>query len=67
MGGLCAYTKTFIMENNNMILSDQTVNKEYQIPELIDLNSVNEAMAGGINCTTGSAPSGSCITGNSIY
>ena len=55
------------MENNNMILSDQTVNKEYQIPELIDLNSVNEAMAGGINCTTGSAPSGSCITGNSIY
>ena len=40
------------MENNNMILSDQTDSKEYQIPELVDLNSVSKAM--GIACLPGS-------------
>ena len=34
------------MENNKMILADQTVSKEYQIPELIDLNSVSEVTSG---------------------
>ena len=41
------------MENNdNMILSDQTVGKEYQIPELVDLNGIGEANA---ICSSGSA------------
>ncbi len=49
------------MENNdNMILSDQTVGKEYQIPELVDLNGIGEAKA---NCTSGSSDSSLCSTG----
>ena len=52
------------MENNdNMIISDQTVGKEYQIPELVELNSINEAM-GAPGCTNGSHASG-CGTGGS--
>ena len=35
-----------------MIHSDQTVNKEYQIPELVDLNSIIETQAA--DCMSGS-------------
>jgi hypothetical protein len=49
------------MENNEVILSDQTVSKEYQIPELVDLNSISEAMG---QCSTGSGNNFSwCATG----
>ena len=41
------------MEKNNMILSDQTVGKEYQIPELVELNSIGEAIGW---CSPGSNP-----------
>jgi hypothetical protein len=55
------------MENNNMILSDKTVSKEYQIPELIDLNSVNEAMGGDpSSCGGGSGATTSCGGGGGI-
>ena len=54
------------MENNNMILSDQTVVKEYQIPELVDLNGIGEAMGTPpVLCTNGSGNSFSCDTGTS--
>ena len=50
------------MENNdNMILTDQSIGKEYQIPELVDLNSVSETM-GGAPCINGSG-AGICVTG----
>ena len=50
--------------NNNTILSDQTVSKEYQIPELVDLNSVNEAMGSPpAFCTPGSGASFLCGAG----
>jgi hypothetical protein len=45
------------MENNDKtILSGQTVGKEYQIPELVDLNSIDGAM---------SSPPPSCTSGSS--
>ena len=51
------------MENNdNMVLSDQTVGKEYQIPELVDLNGIGEA-EGVILCRNGSGNVASCGTG----
>jgi hypothetical protein len=49
------------MENNIMILSEQTVSKEYQIPELVDLKSVSEAM--GSQCKNGTNDAGSCFSG----
>ena len=49
------------MENNdNMILTDQSIGKEYQIPELVDLNWVGEANA---VCGPGSSPT-SCGPGS---
>ena len=53
------------MENSeNNVLSDQTVVKEYQIPELVDLNSV--AGASGLNlCISGSGNGSSCGSGTS--
>jgi hypothetical protein len=51
------------VENNNMILSEQTVSKEYQIPELVDLNSVSESNAGGAACTDGSSAFGCTVGG----
>ena len=49
-----------------MILSDQTVVKEYQIPELVDLNGIGEAMGTPpVLCTNGSGNSFSCDTGTS--
>ena len=54
------------MENNDyMILSDQTVGKEYQIPELVDLNGIGEAMGAPPKCTNGSGNAISCGTGTS--
>ena len=41
-------------KNDSMILSDQTVSKEYQIPELVDLKSFSEAMGDPI-CSSGSS------------
>jgi hypothetical protein len=52
------------MEKNNMILSDQKVSKEYQIPELVDLNSVGEAM--GAVCSNGSSDLFGCSNGSSF-
>ena len=54
-----------MMENSeNNVLSDQTVVKEYQIPELVDLNSV--AGASGLNlCISGSGNGSSCGSGTS--
>ena len=52
------------MENNNMILSDQTVSKEYQIPELVDRNSIKDAMGGG--CTPGSSDAFVCLDGGHV-
>ena len=53
-------------KNDNMILSDKTVGKEYQIPELVDLNSVNEAMGTGPTCLSGTNPSGNCLGGGHV-
>ena len=53
------------MENNdNMILSDQTVSKEYQIPELVDLNSISEAMGEIYRCMPGSSAVSTCGSGS---
>ena len=52
-----------MMENNDkMVLSDQTVGKEYQIPELVDLSSVGEAI-GFLPCVNGTGNSNSCDSG----
>ncbi len=45
-----------------MILCDETVDKEYQIPELVDLNSIGAAL-GELICTSGSSADSKCITG----
>ncbi len=52
------------MENNDKtILSDQPVGKEYQIPELVDLNGIGGAMGEPVtSCETGSSAS-NCRTG----
>ena len=52
------------MENNNLILSEQKVCKEYQIPELIDLNNVKESVAGELWCTNGSGNIWNCNIGS---
>jgi hypothetical protein len=47
------------MKINKMILSHQTIGKEYQIPELVELNNINETLAacspgsGDTNCASG--------------
>jgi hypothetical protein len=43
-----------------MILSSETVGKEYQIPELVDLNGIGEAMGG---CADGSSAGTACGNG----
>ena len=53
-------------KNDSMILSDETVGKEYQIPELVDLNSVSEAMGLG-GCSSGTGPAGNCTSGNGVF
>ncbi|NWJ52262.1 MAG: hypothetical protein HXX14_15505 [Bacteroidetes bacterium] len=42
--------------------TDKTVGKEYQIPELVDLNNINEVLA-STYCSSGSSPLSACATG----
>jgi hypothetical protein len=52
------------MENNDKTdLSDQPIGKEYQIPELVDLNSIGESM-GLLPCRNGSGDSSTCGSGS---
>ena len=46
-----------------MLLPEQTVSKEYEIPELVDLLDVDEAQAGRVLCTTGSVNMWTCNSG----
>ena len=49
-------------KNDDIVLSDQQIGKEYQIPELVDLNSIDAAL-GELICTNGSSADSKCITG----
>lgn len=50
------------MENiDSKVLPGQPVGKEYEIPELVDLNSIGEAV-GVILCRSGSSNVASCGT-----
>ena len=54
------------MENTDkMVLSDETVGKDYQIPELVDLNGIGEVMGYPAPCNNGSGNSTFCNTGTS--
>ncbi len=57
-----------MMENNDkMVLSEQTVGKEYQIPELVDLNGIGGANGGGESgCSSGSVAISPCNSGSVI-
>jgi len=57
--------KSCQMEKNNVINADKTVCKEYQVPELIDLNNLNEAEALPPQCANGSGNGFSCNSGTS--
>ena len=51
------------MENNDkIVLSDKTVGKEYQIPELVDLKSITEVM-GSNYCYSGTSAGANCVNG----
>ena len=53
------------MENNeDKVLSGQIVGKEYQIPELVDLNGIGEVMGGDPSCKNGSGNLSSCAIGS---
>ena len=53
------------MENHdNLVSSDQTDGKEYQIPELVDLNTIDGAQCAPYNCNPGSGAF-ACGTGGS--
>ena len=54
--------KTGNMKNNHMIIADKKVSKEYQKPELVDLNEIEGTQAA---CTAGSGDYESCTAGNS--
>ena len=49
-------------DNDKMVLSDQIADKEYEIPELVDLNGIGEALGIG-DCTSGSGNAGLCVSG----
>ncbi|NWJ52259.1 MAG: hypothetical protein HXX14_15490 [Bacteroidetes bacterium] len=52
------------MKKGNTKIADKTVGKEYQVPELIDLNNISGAQATpGFTCSNGSAAGSSCSTG----
>jgi hypothetical protein len=55
------------MENKDkMVLSDQQIGKEYQIPELVDLNVIGEAIGSPAPaCSNGTNPAGNCTGGSS--
>jgi hypothetical protein len=50
-------------DNDKMVLSDQPIGKEYQIPELVDLNSIGEA-SGFIKCINGTGNDITCDSGS---
>ena len=56
------------MEKNNdkMVLSGQTVGKEYQTPELVDLSGTSKVKGGsfGYVCWSGSGDDLSCDSGS---
>ena len=52
------------MGNNNVISADNSGKKEYQIPELVDLNSINEECGLPSWCTNGSSATVSCGSGS---
>ena len=53
------------MKNNDKtVLSEQQAGKEYQIPELVELYSIGNAM-GGSNCVGGTSAFGECVSGGS--
>ena len=55
------------MENkDNRILSEQTVDKVYQIPKLVDLNGIGEAMGTPPGCVSGSSDLTSCYNGGNF-
>ena len=45
------------MKKDEMITSENEVVKEYQIPELINLNGIDEVSSGGGNCYSGTSAS----------
>lgn len=49
------------MENNNVIVADNKNSKEYQKPELVDLNALKESQ--GV-CSAGSGDGTYCSAGN---
>jgi hypothetical protein len=53
------------MENDSIINTDISVNKEYQIPVLIDLNSIDVAY-GQTSCTSGSSAWLVCSPGSAF-
>jgi len=53
------------MNIENIMNADKTVSREYQIPELVDLNSISEAQATPTPCTNGSGNGYSCSSGTS--
>jgi hypothetical protein len=53
------------MKKNEMITSENEVVKEYQIPELFDLNGINETQAFPPICSNGSGDVGACSSGAS--
>jgi hypothetical protein len=50
------------MEKDEKITSENEVVKEYQVPELVDLNGINETQA-VLKCTNGSVNAASCFAG----
>jgi hypothetical protein len=55
------------MEKDEMITPENEVVKEYQVPELVDLNGINTTQATPpINCTNGTSPTNFCTIGNGV-
>jgi hypothetical protein len=53
------------MEKDEKITSENEVVKEYHVPELVDLNGINETQERG--CTNGSSDGIPCDTGNTFF
>jgi hypothetical protein len=53
------------MEKDEMITSENEVVKNYQIPELVDLNGMKETQA-ITNCVNGSVPNNNCLSGSKV-
>ena len=50
------------MKKDEMITSEDEAIKEYQVPELVDLNGINETQA-VLKCINGSVNAASCNAG----